>query len=43
MLPLLGFLDDQGITRRSGDDRILVLDPDAARLKLARAVRREDT
>ncbi len=42
VLPLLGFLDDRGITRRSGDDRILVLDPDTAREKLARAVRREE-
>lgn len=43
VLPLLGFLDDQGITRRSGDDRILVLDPTAARAKLARAIHREGT
>ncbi len=42
VLPLLGFLDDQGITRRTGDDRILVLDPDAARLKLGRAIHREE-
>ncbi len=42
VLPLLGFLDDHGITRRSGDDRILVLDPDAARGKVARATQRED-
>ena len=43
VLPLLGFLDDEGITRRSGDDRILVAEPDAARAKLARAIHREDT
>jgi selenocysteine-specific elongation factor len=43
VLPLLGFLDDLGITRRAGDDRILVPDPAAAREKLARAVRREGT
>ena len=43
VLPLLGFLDDQGITRRSGDDRILVLAPEAAREKLARALHREGT
>lgn len=42
VLPLLGFLDDRGITRRSGDDRILVLDPQAAIEKVARATRRED-
>jgi len=43
VLPLLGFLDDQGITRRSGDDRILVIEPEAAREKLARAIHREGT
>lgn len=42
VLPLLGFLDDHGITRRSGDDRILVLDPAAATEKVARAIQRED-
>lgn len=42
VLPLLGFLDDRGITRRSGDDRILVLDPQAAIEKVARATRQED-
>ena len=43
VLPLLGLLDDLGITRRSGDDRILVLDPDAARATLARAIHQEAT
>ena len=42
VLPLLGYLDDHGITRRAGDDRILVLDPQAAIEKIARATRRED-
>jgi len=42
VLPLLGFLDDHGITRRSGDDRILVLDPAAATAKVARTMHRED-
>lgn len=42
VLPLLGFLDDLGITRRSGDDRILVLDPAAAIEKVARAIQREE-
>jgi len=42
VLPLLGFLDDRGVTRRSGDDRILVLEPDAAIQKIARATHRED-
>jgi selenocysteine-specific elongation factor len=34
VLPLLGYLDDHGITRRQGDDRILVLAPDAARRRV---------
>ena len=35
VLPLLGFLDDRGLTRRSGDDRILVLSPEQARERVA--------
>jgi len=35
VLPLLGFLDDHGVTRRSGDDRILVLPPEQARERVA--------
>jgi selenocysteine-specific elongation factor len=35
VLPLLGFLDDRGLTRRSGDDRILVLAPEQARERVA--------
>jgi selenocysteine-specific elongation factor len=35
VLPLLQFLDDRGLTRRHGDDRILVLSPDAARERIA--------
>ena len=35
VLPLLGFLDDHGLTRRSGDDRILVLPPEQARERVA--------
>jgi selenocysteine-specific elongation factor len=35
VLPLLQFLDDRGLTRRSGDDRILVLTPDRARERIA--------
>ncbi|MBA2372438.1 MAG: SelB C-terminal domain-containing protein, partial [Chloroflexi bacterium] len=42
VLPLLGFLDDHGITRRSGDDRILVLEPAAATARVARTMHRED-
>jgi len=34
VLPLLGFLDDRGLTRRSGDDRILALSPEQARERL---------
>ena len=35
VLPLLGLLDDRGLTRRSGDDRILVLSPEQARERVA--------
>src|SRR5438132_9693082 len=35
VLPLLGFLDDRGLTRRSGDDRVLVLPPEQARERVA--------
>jgi selenocysteine-specific elongation factor len=35
VLPLLQFLDDRGLTRRRGDDRILVLTPDTARERIA--------
>jgi selenocysteine-specific elongation factor len=35
VLPLLQFLDDRGLTRRHGDDRILVLTPDIARERIA--------
>ncbi len=34
VLPLLQYLDDHGVTRRQGDDRILVLTPDAARARI---------
>jgi selenocysteine-specific elongation factor len=34
VLPLLQFLDDHGLTRRQGDDRILVLAPDDARARI---------
>ncbi len=39
VLPLLQFLDDHGLTRRVGDDRVLVLAPDAARARLARVTK----
>ena len=35
VLPLLQFLDDHGITRRLGDDRVLMLDPAEARKRAA--------
>jgi selenocysteine-specific elongation factor len=35
VLPLLQFLDDRGLTRRHGDDRVLVLTPDSARERIA--------
>lgn len=41
VLPLLGFLDDRGLTRRSGDDRILVLPPEQARERVATLVARK--
>jgi selenocysteine-specific elongation factor len=41
VLPLLGFLDDRGLTRRSGDDRILVLAPEQARERVATLVARK--
>ncbi len=41
VLPLLGFLDDRGLTRRSGDDRILVLSPQQARERVATLVARK--
>ncbi|MBI2774357.1 MAG: selenocysteine-specific translation elongation factor [Chloroflexi bacterium] len=43
VLPLLQFLDDHGITRRIGDDRVLVLDPAAARSRVAQVVRGKET
>jgi selenocysteine-specific elongation factor len=35
VLPLLQLLDDQGITRRAGDDRILMVTPQQARERIA--------
>jgi selenocysteine-specific elongation factor len=35
VLPLLQFLDDRGLTRRHGDDRVLVLTPETARERIA--------
>ncbi|MDQ2953203.1 MAG: selenocysteine-specific translation elongation factor [Chloroflexota bacterium] len=44
VLPLLALLDDNGLTRRQGDDRILVLTPDAARARIhALTSKREKT
>jgi selenocysteine-specific elongation factor len=40
VLPLFAFLDDQGVTRRVGDDRILALPPEQARERIARLTQR---
>ncbi len=42
VLPLLQYLDDHGVTRRQGDDRILVVAPDAARARLRTLIRRPE-
>ena len=42
VLPLLQFLDDRGVTRRQGDDRILVMDADAARARVRTLTRHEE-
>src|SRR5438094_451320 len=41
VLPLLGFLDDRGLSRRSGDDRILVVPPEQARERVATLIDRK--
>jgi selenocysteine-specific elongation factor len=41
VLPLLGFLDDRGLTRRSGDVRILVVAPEQARERVATLIGRK--
>jgi selenocysteine-specific elongation factor len=40
VLPLLQFLDDHGLTRRVGDDRVLINDPATSREQLRRAIHR---
>jgi len=40
VLPLLQFLDDHGVTRRIGDDRVLVHPPPESRSRLAHAISR---
>ena len=40
VLPLLQFLDDHGLTRRIGDDRVLVMTPDDARSRLTQLTQR---
>ncbi len=42
VLPLLQYLDDHGVTRRQGDDRILVLAPDAARARIRSLIPQEE-
>ena len=39
VLPLLQFLDDHGLTRRVGDDRVLIHDPATSHEQLHRAIR----
>jgi len=41
VLPLLGYLDDRGLTRRSGDDRILALPAEQARERVATLIDRK--
>jgi selenocysteine-specific elongation factor len=43
VLPLLQFLDDHGLTRRVGDDRVLINDPATSREQLRRAIHRAPT
>jgi len=38
VLPLLQFLDDHGLTRRVGDDRVLITDPAASHAQLRRVI-----
>ena len=39
VLPLLQFLDDHGLTRRVGDDRVLIHDPATSHAQLERVIR----
>ena len=41
VLPLLQFLDDHGLTRRVGDDRVLIHDQTSSREQLRRAIGRD--
>jgi selenocysteine-specific elongation factor len=43
VLPLLQFLDDHGLTRRVGDDRVLINDPATSHEQLRRAIHRAPT
>ena len=40
VLPLLQFLDDLGLTRRVGDDRVLIHDPATSHDQLRRSIQR---
>lgn len=42
VVPLLQFLDDHGLTRRVGDDRVLVLAPPQARERIGILIRRRE-
>ena len=41
VLPLLQFLDDHGLTRRVGDDRVLINDPTTSEQQLRREIHRD--
>ena len=41
VVPLLQFLDDHGVTRRVGDDRVLIHDQATSEQQLRRAIRRD--
>jgi selenocysteine-specific elongation factor len=41
VVPLLQFLDDHGLTRRVGDDRVLIHDPATSHQQLRRAIHRD--
>jgi selenocysteine-specific elongation factor len=42
VLPLLQYLDDHGVTRRSGDDRVLLVTPEQARERIATLTRQRE-
>jgi selenocysteine-specific elongation factor len=42
VLPLLQYLDDHGVTRRSGDDRVLLVTPEQGRERIATLTRQRE-